>query len=144
MKNIVIGQNYVNNCVLASGEVVDFSMRWHNQLVEDIKEWRLEKSRLVGLPAYCIFPDKTIYSLINILPTTIENLWLVSGFNEIIIDTYGNELIELINQFLKDNDIVDIIYGTSSFDLKNHKVKGILGYLGLLGKFNKNTLLINV
>ena len=136
MTNIIIKNQDTNSCILSTGEIVDFSMRNYNQLLKEIKEWRLEKSRLIQLPAYCIFPDKTIHSIISVLPTTTEKLWLVSGFNEIIIDNYGKELIELISSFLLDNDIVDVIYGTSAFDLHNHKVKGILGYLGLLNHFN--------
>ena len=96
MTNIIIKNQDTNSCILSTGEIVDFSMRNYNQLLKEIKEWRLEKSRLIQLPAYCIFPDKTIHSIISVLPTTTEKLWLVSGFNEIIIDNYGKELIELI------------------------------------------------
>lgn len=138
MTNIIIKNQDYNSCILSTGEVVEFSMSLYNKLIKEIKEWRLEKSRLIQLPAYCIFPDKTIHSIVNVLPRSIENLWLVSGFSQIIIDNYGTEIISLINSFLAEHKIVDIIYGSSSFDLKNHKVKGILGYLGLLKNFPNN------
>lgn len=136
MLSLNITKDDSNSCILKNGEVVLFPMSWYNQLLLEIREWRLEKSKLIGLPAYCVFPDKTMHSIINVLPTSRRHLWLVSGFNEIIISNYGDEIIQMIWSFFKDKDIVEIIYSANSFDLKNHKVKGILGFLDYLHLFN--------
>lgn len=142
MLKLTISKIQCNSCISTNGEAIPFTMSWYNQLLSEIKEWRLNKSHLINLPPYCIFPDKTIHSIINILPTTKQHLWLVSGFNENIINNYGEDIIHIIKSFLNDKNIIDIIYSTQSFDLKNHKVKGILGYLGYLSLFNKEEIYI--
>ena len=142
MLKLTILKNHCNSCILSNGEVVNFTMSWYNQLLSEIRDWRLNKAHLINLPPYCIFPDKTLHSIINILPTSEKHLWLVSGFNEILINNYGKEIIEIMNSFFQDKDIIEILYSTHSFDLRNHKVKGILGFLGYLPLFSEEQSII--
>ena len=127
-----------NKIVTSSGEVKEFLYGWVIELEEDIRVFRREKSAIIGLPPYCVFPDTTLHSLIKVLPRKIDELWLVKGFNQVLIDTYGKEICELIDAYLKEKDIVEILYGKKAFDVSNSKVKAILGYLGVLEYFDSS------
>ena len=126
-----------NQCILESGEVVDFNFDWFYELIEELKSWRLNMAKIVALPPYCIYSDKVMSNIAQILPTEKEMLWLIDGFNQTLIETHGKELIELINGFLLSKKVVEVLHGAGSFNIKNQKVKGILGFLGLLPEIQK-------
>ena len=126
-----------NCCVLQDGEIIDFPVEWFNEIVEQLREWRLNMARIVALPPYCIFNDKVMNNLAYVLPRQKELLWLVSGFNQTLIETHGKEIVEIIDNFLTKKNVVEILYGSFSFDLGNQRIRGILGYLGLLSSVDK-------
>lgn len=66
-------------------------------------KYRLEKSQEEQLPAYCIFQNKVIDSIVNILPKTKEKLLSISGFGKNKLEKYGDDIIKIINDFLSNN-----------------------------------------
>ena len=124
-----------NKVVISTGEIKDIPYSWMNELIKDLKDWRKDAASSIELPAYCVFPDSTLLNILNALPRMLNELWLVKGLNSVLIDTYGEQICSVVNTFLAKKNIVDIMYGTSAFDVENDRVKGILGYLGLLEYF---------
>lgn len=124
-----------NKIVTEYGEVKDIPYSWMNELAEDIKRWRKNEAAIVDLPAFCVFDDKVLFAIINVLPRTINDLWLVPGLNKVRIDSYGVHICHIVSSFLEKKGIVDILYGKSAFDLSSKKTVGILGYLGVLDYF---------
>lgn len=139
MQNIKLSSNdYGNSCILEDGSVIEFPLSWFNILMETLKEWRSYNAKEINLPAYCVCPDKTLNSIINVLPRNKSFLWLVDGLNDVLIDTYGDDIVNMIDDFLKHHSVVDVLYSKNSFAIKNQRIKGILGFLGLLDDMRPN------
>ncbi len=119
-------------CVLKDGEVIKFNL--YDELKTKIKEWRRNKAYILGIPAYIIFPDTTLNSLTSFVPTSVQQLWLVSGFDIYSIEEYGEEIVKTINYFLSQKNIVEILHGKKSFNVKQPRIRGILGYIGILNE----------
>ena len=61
-----------------------------------LKEYRLEKSRQEKIKPYYIFNDKQLEDLITKMPRDREELLLVSGFGEIKVEKYGNDILKIL------------------------------------------------
>lgn len=127
-------ENY-SMIITKDGEVKEMPYSIVEIIKEEIKEFRLEQARTIQLPAYCIFPNITLNRLALLMPRTKNELWLVDGMGELLIDTYGDEICDIVNKVLNRFDIVEILYGFDVFNVKSRKVKAILGFLGYLEKF---------
>ena len=53
-------------------------------------------------------------------------LWLVEGFKNSKIDNYGDEIVNLVNSFLKDYDIVEVLYGRYAFNKNNSRITSFI------------------
>jgi DNA helicase-2/ATP-dependent DNA helicase PcrA len=65
-------------------------------LARRLREWRLERARHLGVPAYVVFNDKTLEALAALRPSTTEALLGVPGIGPAKLDAYGDDLIELL------------------------------------------------
>lgn len=65
-------------------------------IFEALKKWRREKSEQMGVPAYVIFPDKTLQELARVLPELPADLLLVRGIGPAKAQRFGNEALEVI------------------------------------------------
>ncbi|MDO5726059.1 MAG: DNA helicase RecQ, partial [Tissierellia bacterium] len=65
-------------------------------LFEKIRLWRLHKALERSVPPFVIFNDQTIYSLIEIMPKTIDELTKVKGIGEKKKNDFGKDLLDLI------------------------------------------------
>jgi ribonuclease D len=63
------------------------------QLVESLKQWRKQMAEREYLPAYMVFPDKTLEHLAIVLPRTTEELAGIYGLGPAKIAKYGEELL---------------------------------------------------
>lgn len=132
-----------NKVVISTGEIKDIPYKWIKELENELKIWRRETADMNQCLPYHIFPDKTLDRLLEGLPRVKNDLWLIKGFNEHSINTYGASICEIINSFLVKKDVVDILYGTSAFDIKSDRIRAILDYLGILNYFDKSDIEIN-
>ncbi len=76
----------------------------NENLFNELKEWRLEKSRELKLPAFCIFNNST---LIDISETSIESksdLLQIKGIGSAKIEAYGDDLIKIIQDYNENDD----------------------------------------
>ncbi len=48
------------------------------------------------MPAYVVFPDATLYGIVEVKPTTISELGQVSGVGLKKLDRYGDSVLEVL------------------------------------------------
>jgi DNA helicase-2/ATP-dependent DNA helicase PcrA len=65
-------------------------------LVKKLKAWRLAESQRQGVPAYVVFNDRTIDELATMRPTTGEALLAVSGIGPAKLESYGEDLLDIL------------------------------------------------
>jgi ATP-dependent DNA helicase RecQ len=73
-------------------------------LFEDLRKLRLELARAEGLPAYCIFQDRTLREMASTLPDSREKMMAIVGVGEITFKKYGKVFLESISKWKKDQD----------------------------------------
>lgn len=74
-------------------------------LYKSITTWRGKKAREAGLPAYCILQQKAVLGIVNLLPDTPKALHRIPYLGKVSIEKYGDELLEIICRYMKDNDL---------------------------------------
>ncbi|MDR2385481.1 MAG: HRDC domain-containing protein [Tannerella sp.] len=71
------------------------------ELFNHLKEWRAQRAMEMGRPAFFIFSQKTLYELVNYLPATVADLNKINGFGKTKIETFGDDILKIINSFSK-------------------------------------------
>lgn len=74
-------------------------------LYKHITTWRGKKAKEAGLPAYCILQQKAVLGIVNLLPDTPKALHRIPHLGKVSIEKYGDELLEIICRYMKDNDL---------------------------------------
>ena len=72
-----------------------------NGLREALKKKRLEIANKNGIPAFTVFSNKTLESLLIELPKSNTDLELVYGFGEKKIEQFGTQILEIINTHIE-------------------------------------------
>jgi ATP-dependent DNA helicase RecQ len=70
-------------------------------LFEDLRKLRSELARAEGLPAYCIFQDRTLREMASRLPNSREKMMAIVGVGEITFRKYGRAFLDLISKWQK-------------------------------------------
>ena len=68
----------------------------NEKIIKDLKAYRLKKSREEGNKPYFIFNDKQMMDLIEKMPKDKNELKEVSGFGDIKVEKYGEDIIKII------------------------------------------------
>lgn len=89
-----------------ASQVVQDTMRTDNipaeiksDLFSELKAFRLNKSREEEIKAYYIFSNKQLNALIEKLPKTKDDLLTIEGFGSTKVDKYGDDIINIINEY---------------------------------------------
>ena len=69
-------------------------------LYEELKAYRLNKSREENFKAYTIFTNKQLEALVDKMPTTKDDLLAVEGFGETKADKYGLDIVRIMRKYL--------------------------------------------
>jgi DNA helicase II / ATP-dependent DNA helicase PcrA len=67
---------------------------------EALRRWRLERARSEGVPAYVIFPDRTIDELLARRPSTSSELAAIHGLGPSRLGRFGQELFVVLKEVL--------------------------------------------
>ncbi|MES2207208.1 MAG: DNA helicase RecQ [Pseudomonadota bacterium] len=78
----------------------DFSVAEKNLFME-LREWRRQVAYEHNVPAYVIFHDATLRELAKAQPTSLAELSNISGLGKRKLDSYGEDLIKLINEHIE-------------------------------------------
>jgi ATP-dependent DNA helicase RecQ len=62
------------------------------------RELRSSLARKEGLPAYCIFQDRTLREMAGLLPATPAELLAIVGVGQVTLRKYGKQFLELIGK----------------------------------------------
>jgi ATP-dependent DNA helicase RecQ len=66
------------------------------ELVDRLRQWRLETARASGVPAYVVFHDSTLNAIAAARPASLAELLRVSGVGESKLRKYGEEVLEVL------------------------------------------------
>lgn len=75
------------------------------ELYEILKEWRNTKSAELRVPVFMVLPLKTMRALTNQLPSSEDELNGVHGFGKKKIETFGIEILDLLNAYREDHEV---------------------------------------
>lgn len=64
-------------------------------LYERLRDWRAVQSKEQGLPAYCVFTDKTLMAIAEAAPTEEGELSMISGVGGRKLERYGAEVLAI-------------------------------------------------
>jgi ATP-dependent DNA helicase RecQ len=70
-----------------------------SERMKAIKEWRLEYARAQDIPAFIVFSNRTLEDLARKAPGTLAELEGVYGLGPQRIETFGSELLEVLNKW---------------------------------------------
>lgn len=70
-----------------------------------LRELRDEIRIAENIPAFQIFTQETLYAICDALPRTEKELLKVNGMGKIRVKKYGEEILEVIEQYCKENGI---------------------------------------
>lgn len=66
------------------------------QLLADLKEWRLATSKEMGVPAYVVFTDNTLIAIAETLPADEVALVAIPGIGARKLEQFGPDVLELV------------------------------------------------
>ncbi len=69
------------------------------QLLSELKNLRMKLAKNAGVPPYIIFNDKTLISMSNLMPETLEEMAEIEGIGEYKLKRYGLPFLAAIADF---------------------------------------------
>ena len=109
-KNIEVRSDYVKKCEelldkIQANEVVDAevvdevekAVDNRDEIIKNLKAFRLEQSRKEKIKPYYVFNDAQMEDIINKNPQTKEELLQLSGFGNVKVEKYGDEIVRILN-----------------------------------------------
>jgi ATP-dependent DNA helicase RecQ len=73
------------------------------EVFNQLRELRSSLARNEGLPAYCIFQDRTLREMARVLPGTPDELLAIVGVGQVTLRKYGRQFLELIDTIRNEN-----------------------------------------
>ncbi|WP_242849842.1 HRDC domain-containing protein [Clostridium sp. C8] len=70
------------------------------EIYKELKSFRLNKSRQENIKPYFIYNNEQLNDLISKMPLSNEELKKVSGFGDVKISKYGEDIINIIKKYL--------------------------------------------
>jgi superfamily II DNA helicase RecQ len=97
----------VNKQEMSQGEVVSTAeipkkeaiRKDNNDLIKELKAFRLHQSREQNVKPYYIFSDNQMLDLIDKMPSDSSELQSVSGFGAIKANKYGARILEILKKY---------------------------------------------
>jgi len=69
------------------------------ELVQELRDWRLTEARRQRVPAFCVLSNRTLSALARVRPSDEEGLLRVKGVGPRVAQRYGAQILELIARF---------------------------------------------
>jgi tRNA uridine 5-carbamoylmethylation protein Kti12 len=74
-------------------------------LLKELKEWRNTKARETTLPHYMILPQKTMVTLANFVPQSMNELRSIKGMGKKKSEKFGEELLSIISSYCSNENV---------------------------------------
>jgi DNA helicase-2/ATP-dependent DNA helicase PcrA len=94
----VCGRSLAEAVARKLGRCADCPSDLDEQLYERLRDWRLERAREQGLPAYCVFTDATLTAIAETKPASTAQLSAISGVGQAKLDKYGQDVLALCRE----------------------------------------------
>ena len=65
-------------------------------LFDALREWRAERAKGLGQPAYCVFTDATLTAIAEQRPGSVAALVAIPGIGQTKLDKFGDEVLSLV------------------------------------------------
>ncbi len=82
----------------ANGRGEDVYVAPDHPLFQALRQWRSERARSEGVPAYTIFSDRTLRELVTVRPRNVHALLGVWGLGESRVERFGPDLVRVIRE----------------------------------------------
>jgi len=86
----------------------------HSELADRLREWRSQTAKAQKLPAYVVLHDTTLQELCRLRPRSISELSTVYGFGERKTETYGNDILRIIEESRESSQSVPRLKSTAA------------------------------
>ncbi len=94
----------------------------HPDLYAILKKWRAAKAEEMEQPGFLVLHQKALLQIAEQLPSTLKQLKGISGIGKRKIKAFGQELLDLVNQYRKENSINGkLSSGSSEIDMSTDK-----------------------
>jgi len=90
----------------ATPDVVESDIA-HPALFQSLKDWRAEQAAERGVPHFQIMHQKTLIQVAVTMPDNLHDLLQVKGIGPRLAEKYGKDLIGIVSDYRKENDIRD-------------------------------------
>jgi DNA helicase-2/ATP-dependent DNA helicase PcrA len=77
------------------GRCVDCPGDVDEALFEQLRSWRLDRSRELKQPAFCVFTDATLTRIAEVRPSTRAELASIGGVGPAKLDAFGDDVLAL-------------------------------------------------
>ena len=74
--------------------------REHSHAADSLRRWRLQRARSEGVPAYVIFPDRTLEDILQRRPSSAAELAAIHGLGPNRLGRFGRELLAAVGEAL--------------------------------------------
>ncbi|MDV4150286.1 NERD domain-containing protein [Clostridium sp. AL.422] len=98
-KSLLEEVNAYNSSIKSDSEIKVESNNINEEIIQKLKAFRLKKSREEGNKPYFIFSDKQMMDIIDKMPKNKTELKQVSGFGDIKVGKYGEDIIKIISKY---------------------------------------------
>jgi DNA helicase-2/ATP-dependent DNA helicase PcrA len=66
-------------------------------LFDALREWRAERAKGLGQPAYCVFTDATLAAIAEQKPSSVAALVKIPGIGQAKLDKFGEDVLALVS-----------------------------------------------
>jgi hypothetical protein len=86
-------------------KITDDAIGSQNELLTTLKRWRNHIVEETGSPIYLVANAKSLAEIATYLPLTKKDLVQLSGFGKAKVDKYGEEIIEMVEDYCSRNGL---------------------------------------
>ncbi len=95
------------------------------ELKNKLTDWRKSTAQEKGIPAYVILTDQTLEGILNQLPLFKKDLMAIEGMGEKRMQSFGNEMLELIRNYVLTQEHKKSVKGRSYLQTLNYYQEGM-------------------
>ena len=68
------------------------------RLWQALRAWRIQQAQALNVPAYVIFHDRTLQSIVQTVPQTLADLGQIYGLGEAKAQKYGADIVAICTE----------------------------------------------
>ncbi len=109
----------------ASGRKQSFTDISNTELFDSLKRWRDRIIEETDLPIYMVANQNALKEIVTYLPFTKKELMQLSGFGKAKADRYGDEIIDLVQEYCRKNGLKSNMAAKGASPKKERKEKSL-------------------